>query len=320
MWSLLKERLYKFVNLRRTGLFVIVFGCVMIGATFAIIRQTSSPGSGLPEGNSSSRNSMEQALKFRSIAIFDGTREGGIQFSNEVYKTSDCSTVIKGVELFNSPASAAAELERQLNQADKVLTRGLKFGITGQPTEKVKLAFKRDSNHKQYSILWTENSELHSIGADSLQNVEEFENWLTADNKTADGMIATEELTFLPGSARNGTEEGVPFFEQQFRSDDCVTLSTRIEYLGTRGHAEELLQRKIQSAVQLIEREPKTDAAGQHRGERVVFVLAPERKDEFQHKFVVMWTQDSELHSITAPILNYVLEFEKRYYPPNAAQ
>lgn len=319
MWSLLKERLYKFANLRTACLFVIVFGCVMIGLTYAIIRHTS-PGSELPEGNSSSRNSTEQPLKFRSIAIFDGTREGGIRFSNEVYKTSDCSTVIKGVELYNSSASAAAELERQLNQAEKVLERGVKLRTTGQSTEKVKLAFQRDSEHKQYSILWTENSELHSIAADSLQNVEEFENWLTADKKTADNKVATEELTFLPGSARSGTEEGVPFLEQQFRSDDCVTVSTRIEYLGTRGHAEELLQRKIKSAVQLIEKGPKRDAAGQHRGERVVVVLAPERKDEFQHKFVVMWTLDSELHSITAPVLNYVLEFEKRYYESNAAQ
>lgn len=320
MSSLLNNRVYKIAARSKTSLAIMLFGCVMIGVTFAIVRKISSPASRLLEGNRSSGSSIKQAVKFRSIAIFDGTREDGTRFSNEVYKSSDCSTVIKGIELFDSDANALAQLERQLKQAEKVLERGPKLSTTGQPTQKVKLAFLRDSERKQHSIFWTENSELHSISADSLRDAEEFENWLTADKQPPDSGMATKELTFLPGPSTSGTKEGVAFFEQQFKSTGCVTLLRRTEYVDTRVHAEELLQRKVQSAVQLIERGPQKVGAGQRLGERAVIVLAPDRMDDFQHKFVVLWTEDSELHSIEAPILNYVLEFEKRYYGQNAAQ
>jgi len=319
MSSPLKERLNKIATFPLTSLFIIVVGCVMLGAAVAMIRHTSRPATRLVNGNDSSRTSTEQVLKFRSVGIFDGTREGGVRFSNEIYKSSECSTVIKGVDVFDSPTSARTELDRQLKQADRVLDRGPKSTTTGQSTEKVELALLPDSKHKPYAILWTENSELHSISADSIQEAKEFEDWLTVDKRPVDSKMATELLTFIPGSDTRGTKEGVPFFEQQFKSVPCVTLSTRIEYLDTSAHAEELLQTKIKSAVQIIERAPKMDAGGQSRGERVVIALAPDRLDDFQHKFVVMWTEDSQLHSIEAPILNYVLEFEKRYHGPTTA-
>lgn len=319
MSSLLKERLNKLATIPLSSLFIIAFCCIMLGVTLAMIRRTSNPATRMVEGNQSSPgatersgNVMESALKFRSVGSFDGTRAGGNRFSHEIYKSAECSTVIKGVDVFESPATAQVELDRQVKLAERVLDRGPKTGTTGQATQKVELALQPDSKHKPYAILWTEDSQLHSISADSIQDAEEFENWLSVDKRPLDSKMA-EDLTFLPGSEIKGTQEGRPFFEQEFKSTPCVTLLKRIDYLDTSAKAGELLQTKIKAAVQIIEKGIKTDAAGQRRGERVVLVFAPDRLDDFQHKFVVMWTEEGQLHSIEGPILNYVLELEKRH-------
>jgi hypothetical protein len=302
----LRERFNKIASLPLTSFILILVGFIMIGVTAARIRRSSTPPAQLVDTNNFARSAREQALKFRSLGSFDGTRESGTRFSNEVYKSSECSTVIKGVDVFDSPRIAEAELERQSKQAEKVLERG----------PKVELALRPDPGHKQYAILWIENSELHSISADSIQDAREFENWLSVDKQPLDSKTAAEVLTFTPGAETRGTKDGVRFFEQQFKSIPCVTLTSRIEYLDTSTAAEELLQKRIKSAVQVIEQGSKTDAA---RGERVV-VLAPDRTDDKQDQFIVMWTEDSQLHSVEAPILNYVLAFEKQHSGPNAAR
>jgi hypothetical protein len=73
------------------------------------------------------------------------------------------------------------------------------------------------------------------------------------------------------------------------------------------------MQRKLKESTTILERGSKLNAAGQPVGERAVAMLKAERPSDYIEDTVVMWTVNSELHSLRG-LFTHVLELEKRNY------
>jgi hypothetical protein len=259
-------------------------------------------------------------VTFKSVAILDGKTESGISFSNQIYQSSDCVMVSRRIEFLNSPASAHLELQRNLRRAQQILERGPKLNSLGQQIgERAKMVLTRGSRQKQYAVLWTDKSELYSIESSSLKHVEDFERWLALPNadieRAAPSSNSSQEITFDGASVFSGkTRDGISFREQQFKSNECITVVDRIEYLESPAAAEGQFHIRIKGAAQTIEGGAKLDANGKIVGERAVLMFAPDLPNELQPQAAIIWTQNAELHSIRALSLRHVLEFEKKYY------
>lgn len=265
--------------------------------------------------NPPNKDSRTVDLIFKSVAFLDGTERNGIQFSNHVYQASDCVMLSERIQIFKSSARAVAELKKNVSEAHEILERGSKIGVDGKTTEeRVKLVFGKESTPKRYAVLWTNQSELHSVESTSLPHIEAFEKWIGLDHAAKEQALEPsrrEAITFELNSSLNGTtKEGFSFSEQQFNSTQCVVVAHRIERFQSALQAEQEFHNRLQSADDTIEKAARVE--DQTSGERAVLFFAPDPKGEFQYHFLVIWTEGLNLHSISAISLPHALEFEKR--------
>jgi hypothetical protein len=301
---------------------IIVACCAAVIALFVgILRHSRRTTTDQGQERFSTQDSGHQDSTFKAGLVLDGKTEDGIRFSNQLYKSSDCLKIIKTIKLFNSPAQAYEEFQREFKRASTIIDRGPKIDDNGQQVgERVVLQFAAEGQSQaRAEVIWTKNSEFHSITAHSVQHALEFEQWLRLPDKSAQNVSgqnsANRTMTFHATQAFDGkTKEGFVFFERQFQTSDCEKVSTRVEYFGSPARASEELQKNLKRAFDIVEQGPKLDSAGRQVGERAVAVVASDLTEEHLDLTVVMWTENSELHSITAPSLQHVLEFEKRFY------
>ena len=103
---------------------------------------------------------------------------------------------------------------------------------------------------------------------------------------------------------------GGGFGVRTYRSSVNVKL-----YFASGGYAStektnEVFDRQVREAVQVLELTPKLDAAGKETGRRAVVILLDKETNE--NYASVFWTDRSRILSIDSPSLAHVLEFEKR--------
>jgi hypothetical protein len=265
--------------------------------------------------NLPNKDSRNVDLSFKSVAFLDGTERNGIQFSNHVYQASDCVMLSERIQIFKSSARAVAELKKNVSEAHEILERGPKIGVDEKTTEeRVKLVLGKEPTAKRYAALWTHQSELHSVESASLPHIEAFEKWIALETGAKEQIVEAsrrEAMTFEPKSSLDGTtKEGISFSEQQFNSTQCVVVARRIERFRSAPEAKRAFHNILQGADDTIENAPSVK--DETSGERAVLFFAPDPKGEFQYHFLVVWTENSNLHSIRANSLPHALEFEKR--------
>jgi hypothetical protein len=119
------------------------------------------------------------------------------------------------------------------------------------------------------------------------------------------------EVCFTFRSGANGTtSDGVPFSATTYDSDDIVITAMTEEYPNKR-RAELALKKKLKMASKTEKRTPKLDHNGHRVGTRILATFPS--KGKLASRFIVFWTEGSELHSIGSISLRHVLEFEKTF-------
>lgn len=294
-------------------LIVVLFACcAVLGIVFLVNSRSKKVDEvRLPD------NSTPQELVFRSTVILDGKTEDGVRFSDYHYKSSDCIAISHKTTFFKSPARAREEFERETRKASTIIERAPVVNGQGhQIGERVVLQFEASEEHKSHAeVVWNKDKDFHSVTAPSLEHVLEFEKALGSQSGRISSRIDTvQNVTFTASEPRDGrTEAGFGYSEKQFRSSDCETLIARTEYFPSSARAQEELLKKLKESTNIIERGPKLDARGQQVGERAVAMFKAELPSEYIEDTVVVWTANSELHSIRG-LFTHVLELEKRNY------
>lgn len=263
----------------------------------------------------SSSTKSEDPILFNEMLLFDGTTEAGFRFTTQTYQSWDCMIVRKRIEFLDSPANAKSEFKKTLGLGAELLERGVKLDSIGQLIgERVVMRFAKDKKTPEISIVWTENSQLHSLDSSSLDHALRLEEWLKARSSRPASKQGgpSKDLVFEPTSTSNGvTSKGRPFSERLFRSNDCVTLSSRIEYFDSSGDAQKELRLRIKDAVEIVRNGLEVASNGQPTGDRTVAIFAPELPRELSHSAQVLWIENAELHTIKSNSLPHVLAFEK---------
>ena len=115
------------------------------------------------------------SFTFRSGA--DGTTTDGASFSAVSYVASDGVVVTSMSEEYPSKRRAELALKKKLRKAIKIDQRGAKFDRNGKRIgTRVQATYSPDDKfNSPATIIWTEGSQLHSIGSVSLRHVLEFE-------------------------------------------------------------------------------------------------------------------------------------------------
>jgi hypothetical protein len=286
--------------------------CVVLGITFLVKSRSKKVNEAtLPD------NSTPQELVFRSTMIFDGKTEDGTRFADYHYKSSDCISISHKIIFFESPARAREEIERESREASSIVERAPMVNDRGQEVgERVVMQFEASKEYKAHAeAIWNKNSDFHSIAAPSLEHVLEFEKAVGSQGgRIVSRLDAVQNVIFTASESRDGrTKEGFAYSEKEFRSSDCETITTRTEYFPSPDRAQEEMQSKLKESTNIIQRGPKLDATGQQVGERVVAMFKAEPTSEYIEDTVVIWTVNSEVHSIKG-LFTHVLEFEKRNY------
>ncbi len=292
-------------------LILVFFAC---GAVLGIVFLVNSRSMKVNEMRLSNDNKLQE-LVFRNTMIFDGKTEGGLRFADYHYKSSDCVTISHKTTFFKSPARAREEIEREIQKASTISERAPVVNDEGQQVgERVVLQFEARDEYKAHAeAVWNENSEFHSIAAPSLEHVLEFEKALGSQTERISSRIDTvQKVTFTASQPRDGiTDAGLDFSEKQFRSSDCETVIARTEHFPSPDRAQEEMQRRLKESTNIIEQGPKLNASGQPVGDRAVAMFKAELPSEYIEDTVIMWTLNSELHSIKGSH-SHILELEKR--------
>jgi hypothetical protein len=255
--------------------------------------------------------SKDQFL-FRETLLFDGKTEGGFRFTTQTYQSWDCMILRKRVEFLDSPDNAKSEFKKTIGQAAELLEHREQFDTTGQLVgERAVARFTEDKEPPEILILWTEDSELYSIASSSLEHALKLEAWLkTSDSRPA--STPDKDFVFEAASSTNGTtNKGRSFSEHLFRSNDCVIVSSRIEYFDSPADAQNELKLRVKDAVEIVGKDSEASVRGAAVGDRTVAIFAPDLPSEFSHSSQVLWTEGSELHIIRSTSLPHVLAFEK---------
>ncbi|MGH9942903.1 MAG: hypothetical protein ACRD9R_11170 [Pyrinomonadaceae bacterium] len=307
------------VTMFRT-LAVIFACCIMIIILLLLSVRHSGRVTSYSNENPLRQNYIHQNLTFTATTVFDGKTKDGAQYTNQIFKSSDCVTVSKMIVFFNSPARALDEIQRENKKASVIIDRGPKLDNNGQQVgERVVLQFAIEGQRQAHAeVIWNENLEFHSVIAPSLQHVLEFEKWLhlpknekaSLQNET-DQVITFESTRTFAGK----TEDGFVFSDKQFQTSDCATITMRTEVFDSSTRAHEELQKKLKGAINILEGGPKLNAAGKQVGQRAVIIIPSAPSYEYLALTAVIWTENSEVHSIHAPSLRHALEFEKSIHP-----
>lgn len=112
-------------------------------------------------------------------------------------------------------------------------------------------------------------------------------------------------------SGRGKTKDGAAYSFHIYKSTDDVAISTRLERRGSPRRAEKELLRNIETAVEVLKRDPKLDEGGRQVGTRAV--LTTKKEGSTKPQATVLWTDGSQLYFIESPSLQHALEFEKWY-------
>lgn len=95
-----------------------------------------------------------------------------------------------------------------------------------------------------------------------------------------------------------------------YRSSYLLTLSSSGTTYPSIEKAGEEFQRRLLTAVNIIERTPKFDRDGKRVGERAVIFYI---NDTHQNEYAVISTNERSFHSTQSSSLMHVLQFEKRF-------
>ena len=298
--------------MNQTGrLLVILIGCSTV---LTIVLLVHSRSKNVNEVNTASNNKVANELRFRSTAIFDGKTEDGAAFVDRMYKASDCVVVAHRTTFFKSPSRAREELDVEVKNAEMVIERAPVMDNGEQIGERVLRRLNASEHNKTATeVIWTNNSEFHSLASRSTEHVLQFEKALqNRSEKIFDRLDSSGNLTFTEVETREGnSEQGIPFSEKKFRSSDCEFVTLRIERFPSSDSARQELEAMLARSTNVMERGPKSDPQGRILGERAVANFTARVSSGHIEDTVVLWTNGSELHSITG-IFNYVLVFEKQ--------
>lgn len=295
--------------------FVMTFACcALVGLLFLVTGRSRKT---VDLKQESPVNSSLQELTFRHTMIFDGETKDGARYAHNIYKSSDCATVSDMVVFFKSPARATAEVEAAANRASAIVERrAVVNDERRQIGDLVVLEFGARGEEKAYAeVAWNKDGDFRSVTAPSLELVLAFEKALDSQaGKISSRIDAVQKLTFSSSEGKEGrTDDGFRYYEKQFRSSDCETVITRTEYFPSTARAQQELAKKLKESTNIIERGSKLNASGQLLGERVVAMFKAESPSDYVEDTVIMWTVDSELHSIKG-LFTHVLELERRNY------
>ncbi|MFN2533006.1 MAG: hypothetical protein ABR555_17105 [Pyrinomonadaceae bacterium] len=111
---------------------------------------------------------------------------------------------------------------------------------------------------------------------------------------------------------RGKTADGIPFSYHLYKSSDGVGVTTTVENHRSPASAQKALQRKIRTAIKMIERGPKLKNKAERIGERAVLTFA--LPDFHKEQAAVLWTNGQRLYYIESLSLKHALEFEKQFY------
>jgi hypothetical protein len=298
----------------KTSRFIIIAAacCVLMGLLFFIDGRSTKLTSLNRE--SSRVNSTPQELTFRHIMVFDGKLKDGARYANNIYKSSDCVTISYMVIFFKT-RDRAHEVQAEAKKASELIERGSVMNEAGrQVGERVVLQFEASDKDKAHAeVIWNKDKDFYSLTAPSLHHALEFERSFDSQSGRISSRIDdVKKVSFTPSETRDGrTEAGFGYSEKQFRSSDCETVISRTEYFPSPARAQEELVKKLEGSTNIIERAPKLDATGQQVGERVVAMFRADSSSEYIEETVVMWTFNSELHSLRG-LFTHVLELERR--------
>ncbi len=128
--------------------------------------------------------------------------------------------------------------------------------------------------------------------------------------QTTLGQVTTEfkELTSVKGT----TKDGAPYSAQIFESRDGVRVSVTRENRDSPARADKEFHRRIEKALEIIERGARVDQKGQTGGQRVVARFAKTGSSESEA--VILWTDGPQLYWIASSSVTVALEFEKKFY------
>lgn len=291
-------------------LVILIGGC----AVLTIVLLVQSRSKKLNQVNAPATSSAENDLRFRLTAIFDGKTEDGFPFADRLFKASDCVAIAHRTTSFKSPSRAREELEKELKKAEMVIERAPVVNNGEQTGERVLMRVKAaEPNKTATELIWTKNSELHSIASPSPEHVLQFEKaWQTKSEKISDRLDPNGNVTFTELETRDGnSEQGIPFSEKKFRSSDCEFVTLRVERFPSPDGARQKLEAMLARSTSVMERGPKSDPQGRIVGERAVANFRAPASSGHIEDTAVLWTNGSELHSITG-IFTQALLFEKQ--------
>ena len=137
-------------------------------------RNSGTPG----QADKNSDIIIIRGKKFYPVGIFDSlTREGSYVGHALTFRTSDGQRVAEGFRRFDSAGEARRGLDGTISHSVKIIKRGPKVGRTNQVLEDwVEALYPATASHGQlFRIMWTDGPILHEFISDSLQDVDDLE-------------------------------------------------------------------------------------------------------------------------------------------------
>jgi hypothetical protein len=120
----------------------------------------------LPNSERISRQPDIHSIIFNPGNASTGKTEGGVAYSEQQFKTSDCETINIQTIHFGSPVLAEEEFKKQLSLATNIVEQGTKVNAAGERVGERAVAMlkaERDEPLDKTIVAWTEGSEFHSI-------------------------------------------------------------------------------------------------------------------------------------------------------------
>lgn len=155
------------------SLALILICCIAISAAFVFVRGRLPPLKGKEQARVSIKGISNQEITFKAGMDFDGRMEDGSRVSHLVYESFDGVKVTKSIIYFNSPKRARKELQSDLQKATQIIERDPKLNTNREQVGERVVLFVYGSSHEREpraAVLWTNESEFHSIESSSLQH------------------------------------------------------------------------------------------------------------------------------------------------------
>jgi hypothetical protein len=310
------------LSLRHSKLWIIVVVLSVCSTLAGVFWYTNSRvrKSIIISQDSAGSTTPNQELSFRLTMIFDGRTDDGERYANNFFKASDCASLSEVVIFFNSIDRAQKELVSERAKASAVVEQtAVTNNEGGKIGDRVVLRFDDTERRKPHiQVMWTSDKDFHSIAGPSLEHVLQFENAISSrSGRIASKLDDVQKVTFTAAEISNGrTDEGSDYSERRFHSSDCESVIVRTEGYPSPARAQEEFIRMLKASTTIIERGPRLDGTGQQSGERAVAMFKAPVQSEHIEDTIIMWTDNSELHSIKGPF-THAMEFETRNYRTN---